>query len=246
MVNAIGRLDTQRSLKEFADWTDRIVAGGLPAAVPMRPQGIERNVVITLWDWSGPKSYLHDEISTARRNPTLNSGGLIYGAPEESTDLIPVLDPVRHTASEMKIPVRDPKTPSSKDNPMQPSPYWGDEPIWDSQASAHNPMFDEKGRVWFTSRVRGPDNPAFCKVGSDHPSAKLFPLKQSNRHLSMFDPETGKFTLISTCFPTHHLQFAEDTNHTLWTSAGGPGSGVVDWLNRKVFAETGDEAKSQG
>ena len=85
MVNAIGRLDTQRALKEFADWTDRVAAGELPAAVPMRPQGIERNVVITLWDWSGPKSYLHDEISTDRRNPTLNAGGLIYGAPEEST-----------------------------------------------------------------------------------------------------------------------------------------------------------------
>ena len=246
MVNAIGRLDTQRALKEFADWTDRIAAGELPAAVPTRPQGIERNVVVTIWDWSGPKSYLHDEISTDRRNPTLNPGGLIYGAPEESTDMIPVLDPLRHLATEMKIPVRDPKTPSAKNNPMQPSPYWGDEPIWDSQASVHNPMFDEKGRVWFTSRVRGPDNPAFCKAGSDHPSAKLFPLMQSNRHLSMFDPETGKFTLISTCFPTHHLQFAEDANHTLWTSAGGPASGVVGWLNRRMFEETGDEAKSQG
>jgi hypothetical protein len=246
MVNAIGRLDTQRALKEFANWTDRIAAGELPAAVPMRPQGIERNLVVTLWDWSDPKSYLHDAISTDKRNPGVNAGGLIFGAPEESTDLIPVLDPFRHTTTQMKIPVRDPNTPSSKDNPMQPSPYWGDEPIWDSQASVHNPMFDEKGRVWFTSRVRAPDNPSFCKQGSEHPSAKLFPLKQSNRHLSMFDPETGKFTLISTCFPTHHLQFAEDANHTLWASAGGPASGVVGWLDRKMFDETGDEAKSQG
>jgi hypothetical protein len=246
MVNAIGRLDTQRALALFADWTDRIAAGELPAAVPMRPQGIERNVVITMWDWASPTSYLHDEISSDKRDPTVNAGGLIYGAPEESTDMIPILDPIRHTASETRMPVRDPKTPSSKDNPMQSSPYWGEEPIWDSQASAHNPMFDERGRVWFTSRVRGPDNPAFCKEGSDHPSAKLFPITQSNRHLSMFDPGTGKFTLISTCFSTHHLQFAEDANHTLWTSAGGPASGVVGWLNRKMFDETGDEARSQG
>ena len=62
----------------------------------------------------------------------------------------------------------------------------------------------------------------------------------------MYDPKTGKFTLISTCFPTHHLQFAEDANQTLWTSAGGPASGVVGWLNRKMFEETGDEKKSQG
>src|SRR5437764_212218 len=171
------------------------------------------------------KAYLHDEIATDKRHPTVNANGLIYGAPEESTDFIPVLDPVAHKAGQIKMPVRDPQTPSSKANAMTPSPYWGDEVIWDSQTSMHNPMFDEQGRVWFTSRVRPPDNPAFCKKGSAHPSAQLFPLEQSNRHLAMYDPKTSQFTLISTCFPTHHLQFAEDANQTLWTSAGGPASG---------------------
>ena len=107
-------------------------------------------------------------------------------------------------------------------------------------------MMDEKGRVWFTARVRPPENPDFCKKGSSHPSAKVFPINSANRHLSMYDPKTKKFTLISTCFSTHHLVFAEDANHTLWTSAGGPASGVVGWLNRKMFEETGDEQKSQG
>jgi hypothetical protein len=246
MTNNIGRLDTQRAFKLFADWTDRIAAGELPASIPMRPQGVERNVVITLWDWAGPKDYLHDEISTDKRNPTVNANGLIFGATEESTDLFPVLDPINHKATQVKMPVRDPKTPSSKDSATAPSPYWGDEIIWDSKTSMHNPMFDEKGRVWFTSRVRSPDNPAFCKKGSEHPSAKMFPLERSNRQLSMYEPATGKITLISTCFPTHHLVFAEDANHTLWTSAGGPQSGVIGWLNRKMFEETGDEEKSQG
>ena len=246
MVNNIGRLDTQRALKLFADWTDRIAAGELPASKPTRPEGVERNVVITLWDWAGPKDYLHDEISTDKRNPSVNANGPIYGATEESTDLFPVLDPVNHKATQVKMPVRDPKTPSSRDNAMAPSPYWGDEIIWDSRTSMHNPMFDEKGRVWFTSRVRAPDNPAFCKKGSEHPSARIFPLERSNRQLSMYDPETGKITLISTCFQTHHLVFAEDANNTLWTSAGGPQSGVIGWLNRKMFEETGDEEKSQG
>ena len=246
MVNAIARLDAPRAFKLFAEWTDRIAAGELPASRPSRPQGIERNVVITMWDWAGPKHYLHDEVSTDKRNPTVNANGLIYGATEESTDVAPILDPVNHKASQLKMPVRDPNTPSSKRNPMAPSPYWGDEPIWDSQTSMHNPMFDEHGRVWFTSRVRPPANPGFCKKGSDHPSATLFPLEQSNRHLSMYDPKTGKITLISTCFSTHHLVFAEDANNTLWTSAGGPTSGVIGWLNRKTFDETGDEAKSQG
>ncbi|MGA2127261.1 MAG: carboxypeptidase-like regulatory domain-containing protein [Xanthobacteraceae bacterium] len=247
MVNAISRIDAHRALELFADWTDRIAAGELPAATPSRPQGIERNVVITLWDWAGPQQYLHDQISTDRRHPTVNANGRIYGSPEESTDFVPILDPVRNTTSQLKMQVRDPATPSSKDLPiLAPSPYWGEEPIWDSQTSVHNPMFDEKGRVWFTARVRPPENPAFCRKGSDHPSARLFPLAQSNRQLAMYDPKSDKLTLISTCFPTHHLQFAEDANQTLWTSAGGPASGVIGWLNRKMFEETGDEQRSQG
>ena len=246
MVNAINRLDSKLAFQLFGDWTDRIANGELPFAQPPRPQGVERNVVLTLWDWSRPTAYMHDEISTDRRNPTLNANGKLYGTTEESTDFLPILDPVRNTVTEVKHPVRDPNTPSSNANPMAPSPYWGDGPIWDSQTSTHNPMMDEKGRVWITARVRPPANPDFCKAGSDHPSAKVLPLQEANRHLSMYDSATGKFTLISTCFPTHHLIFAEDANNTLWTSAGGPQTPVVGWLNRKLFEETGDEQKAQG
>src|SRR5262249_9774988 len=57
---------------------------------------------------------------------------------------------------------------------------------------------------------------------------------------------TGKWSLISTCFTTQHLYFAKDVNNTLWTSAGGPASGVVGWLNTKMYDETGDEVRSQG
>ena len=245
MARDINRLDAPRALALFADWTDRIAAGELPFAQPQRPQGVERNLVLTLWDWASTTTYLHDLIGTDRRKPTVNANGKLYGSAEESTDMVPVLDPNTHTVSEVKHPVRDPKTPSSKSGPMQPSAYWGPQPIWDSQTSNHNPMMDEKGRPWFAARVRHPGNPDFCKKGSSHPSAKVFPINDSGRHLSMYDPASGKWTLISTCFPTHHLIFAEDANNTLWvSSAFGPG--VIGWLNRKVFEETGDEARAQG
>jgi hypothetical protein len=200
MINVINRLDSKLAFQLFGDWTDRIAKGELPFVQPARPQGVERNVVLTLWDWSRPTAYLHDEISTDRRNPTLNANGKLIGTTEESTDFLPILDPVRNIATEVKHPVRDPKTPSSNDNPMAPSPYWGEAPIWDSQTSTHNPMMDEKGRVWITARVRPPANPDFCKKGSDHPSAKVFPVEEANRHLSMYDPATGKFTLIARAF----------------------------------------------
>src|SRR4029434_9786013 len=98
------------ALAVFADWTNRVASGEIPPPPP-RPQGIERNVVITQWDWADPKSYLHDEVSTDRRNPTLNPNGLIYGALELSADYLPVLDPVRHTTRRVDLTVRDPKTP---------------------------------------------------------------------------------------------------------------------------------------
>src|SRR3982751_5107012 len=177
MVNALARTDSARMLKQFADWTDRVAMGELPAAKPLRPQGVERNVVITLWDWSNPRAYLHDEVSTDRRNPTLNAYGKLYGATEESTDFIPVLDPIKHVPLEIKHPVRDPETPSSREAPLAPSPFWGGEPIWDSHSTTHNPMLDEKARVWFTARVRAPRNPEFCRKGSSHPSAAVFPLE---------------------------------------------------------------------
>jgi hypothetical protein len=232
-----------RMLRMFADWTDRIAAGEVPPTPP-RPQGIERNVVITMWDWADPKAYLHDLVSTDRRNPTVNANGLIYGVLEASADYLPVLDPKTNTVSRVPVTLRDPNTPPAAPQQVAgPSPYWGTEPIWNSKANVHNPMFDEKGRVWITSRVRPPDNPAFCKAGSSHPSAKLFPLNNANRHVAVYDPKTKEMKHISTCFGTHHLMFGDDANRTLWLSGGGP---VIGWVNTKVWDETGDEEKAQG
>src|SRR5690242_9301593 len=78
MVSSIGRLDAQHAFANFAEWTDRIARGELPSSTPSRPQGVERNIVISLWDWSNPTAYMHDEVSTDKRNPTVNAYGQIY------------------------------------------------------------------------------------------------------------------------------------------------------------------------
>ena len=250
MLRNLGRLDANRAINNFADWSDRIAAGAVPSSAPSRPQGVERNVVVSIWDWSRPHVYIHDEIATDKRNPTVNANGPIFGSPEWSSDYAPVLDPATHSATEVKLPVRDPRTPSSRTDPMfAASPYWGDEAIWDSQTTPHNPMMDQKGRVWFTSRIRSSRNPAWCDRGSAHPSAVVFPLARSARQLSVLDPKTGAIKLIDTCFSTHHLQFAEDADNTLWLSVGFGGNGdgnAVGWLNTRIYDETGDEQKAQG
>src|SRR5688572_5069983 len=243
MTGMVQQMGAPRTLKMFADWTDRIAKGEVPPTPP-RPQGIERNVVITMWDWADPKVYLHDLVSTDRRNPTVNANGPVYAVLEASADYMPVLDPKTHTVGRIPVTVRDPDTqPSAQQKVAVASPYWGTEPIWNSKANVHNPMLDEKGRVWITSKIRPPENPAFCKAGSSHPSAKLFPLNNSGRHLAVYDPKTKEMKHVGTCYGTHHLMFAEDANNTLWMSGGGP---VVGWFNTKLWDETGDEEKAQG
>jgi len=71
----------------------------------------------------------------------------------------------------------------------------------------------------------------------------VYPKDTSNRQTEVYDPKTGKITMIDLCFNTHHLNF--DDNGTLWFSAGGPYD-VIGWLDMKKWDATHDDAASQG
>lgn len=243
----VGGLATPRAVQMFADWSDRIKAGEVPPAPP-RPQGVERNVVITQWDWSNDKGFLHDEIVTDKRNPTVNANGPVYGLEQFSADAVNVLDPVRHRASVLQFPIFDSKMTVDAGE-MQTDPLaYGEDIVKPARANLHNPMLDHKARLWVTGEVRlGVNQPAFCRSGSNHPSANVFPLARvessgGGRQLAVYDPQTRKWTPVDTCYGTHHLQFAEDANHTLFTS-GHPD--VIGFLNTKLFDETGDAVRAQ-
>ena len=245
-MNNLGEM----AFANYGDWTDRIAKGELPFAKPSRPQGVERNIVVTLRDWMNEKQYLHDLIASDRRNPTVKRYGPVVGSPEYSSDTLPILDPVKNVATTFVAPVRDTSMPLNLGpghaaglDTLQTSAYWGGERIWETRVNNHNSMFGRDGRLWLAASVRGADNPAFCKAGSDHPSAKAFPMDRAVRHIAVLDLKTKKYTFVETCFSTHHPQFGYDANDTLWTSGGGP---VVGWVNTKMFDQTGDAAKSQG
>src|SRR5262249_61050834 len=104
MAAALGRQDTKITLTNFANWTDRIAAGELPFAKPDRPQGVERNVVVTQWDWADPKVYLHDQVSTDKRKPTVNAYGKNYGPTEERSGDFPLLDSRANPPRKATIP----------------------------------------------------------------------------------------------------------------------------------------------
>lgn len=250
MTNQLAGVFGGVPFKYYAEWTERIARGETPHARPRRPEGLERNIVVTSWEWHTDKQYLHDLIASDRRQPTVNAYGPLFGAPEYSTDLMPILDPKTHRVTFYRLPVRDSDMPealgpghAASADVLRPSAYWGSEKLWDTRANNHNSMFDQQGRLWLAAGLRGADNPSFCTQGSDHPSARIFPLERSSRQVTMLDPKTMTYTFIDTCFGTHHLQFGYDADNTLWLSGTGP---VAGWINPKVFDETGDAAKAQG
>jgi hypothetical protein len=227
MTVPMSRFGRDRALDMFADWTDRINAGEVPEAPP-RPSGVEQNLVLTQWGWSNEEGFVHDNVSTDKRDPTLYPGGQVFGV-AQTQGLLTITDPFTHQSRELVIPMREQGNRSVS--------YVGGMP-----SNPHNPMMDDKNRVWMTSSIRPNENPDWCK-DSDHPSAKRFPIERSGRQLSYFDANTEKFTLIDTCYSTHHLQFANDEHDTLWSSGD---RNVVGWLDTKKLDKTGDEAASQG
>ncbi|PWT99411.1 MAG: hypothetical protein C5B51_27155, partial [Terriglobia bacterium] len=235
------------SLKAYADWTERVAKGELPP-VPPRPRGVERNVVVTLWDVGDDHSFMHDEISTDKQHPTVNAYGRVYAVNAGHGQLV-VMDPRENNTFSVEIPTREPKekVPSRFPAPNRPSLHWGMEHLWANPpynpADPHNPMFDSKGRVWLTSKIRSNQDPAWCN-DPNNKFASWFPLRSSGRQASFYDPKTRQFTLIDTCFSTHHLQFDNDPDETVYfNELSGP---MFGWIDTKVYDETHDEQKAVG
>jgi hypothetical protein len=247
MYGVLNNQGQTRSLKVYADWTERIAKGEVPPA-PKRPTGVERNLVLTLWDVGDDHSFMHDLVSTDKNRPTVNANGMIYAVSAGHGSLV-TLDPRTNSADEIEIPTRAPRdqVPSRFPRPNRPSLWWGDTHLWANPpynpADPHNPMIDSKGRVWMTSKIRPNADPSWCNDPANK-FAAWFPLRNSGRQASYFDPRTKQFTLIDTCYSTHHLQFDNDANETLYfNELSGP---IVGWIDTKVYDETKDEQKAVG
>src|SRR2546426_897436 len=250
MYGTLGTMGKDASLKSFADWTDRIAKGEVPPA-PARPKGIERNVVVTLWDVGDDHSFMHDEASTDKNHPTVNGGGPVYAVSAGHGQLV-IMDPKENSTFSVDIPTRASKetVPSRFPKPAMPSLHWGNEHLWANPpynpADPHNPMLDSKGRVWTTSKIRPNQDPAWCSDPTNK-YADYYPLRTSGRQASFYDPKTQKWALIDTCFATHHLQFDNDPDETVYfNELSGP---IVGWVDSKVYdktlAETNDEVKAE-
>lgn len=99
---AAGFMQLGENRKQYAKWSEAIKAGAPPKEAP-RPTGIERNMVVTLWDWATPVSFLHDESAAAHYDPTVNANQPIWGV-SNSNDFLAWLEPVKNESGLMPVP----------------------------------------------------------------------------------------------------------------------------------------------
>ena len=254
MTNALNNFGHDRGLAMFADWSSRIAAGEVPPAPP-RPQGIERNVVVSLWEFGTDKSFFHDIGSSDDRHPTANAYGPIYGT-DFSGNALAFLDPYTGENSMIPLKLRNEKDrellkPFTSQTVGAPSPYWGDELIWNDRVTSAQPRLDSKGRFWFHSQTRA-DLPDWCKATSNNPYAKIFPIPEKTvaRGGTFYDPKTGKFGSVDTCLPSGHMVFADDKDETLYyasTPGVGPEHrGGIGWIKTRLWDQNHDSEKSVG
>ena len=252
-LDGLGREAVEKML---ADWGARIAAGEVPPAPP-RPTGIERNVVISQWDWGFPESFVHDLISTDKRNPTLYANGKVYGVDRTGGGRLLILDPLKNAVSWLQVEPRDKShgyslTKDYYHGQEEEQAYVGEDKEW--MASPHNPMFDEKGRLWMTVQIRAGGHdyyPAWAKntIVTDNPADvdaayNLVSKNGNNMQLGYYDTKTNKFVTVDTAYNTHHLQL--DWQDRIWTDGGGSAAGELDTKKLNLTNEQTIEATEAG
>jgi hypothetical protein len=230
MGGAYKRLGEQRAM--LANWTERIAKGEAPTQAPPRPQGVERNLVVTWWDWGSDKDGRTDSTPSDIHSPRVNANGPVYGV-SQPTDLLTIVDPLENRATAIKIPSTAPKTGASP----APSPYWGAENIWERSSDPRSAAMDSQGRVWFTGRIRAGQNPAHC---TSNAFGKYYPLANGGRQVMMYDPKTKQFTGVDTCFTADHNQIARDK--TMYFGMNN----ALGWLDLNAYEKTKNAESSQG
>ncbi|WP_050986430.1 carboxypeptidase-like regulatory domain-containing protein [Rhizorhabdus wittichii] len=206
----------------YADWTARIGKGALPAEQPRRPSGIERNVVISIWDWGGP-TFNHDLIATDPRHPDLNAGGPVFGV-EPHVGRLTMVDPNTSEARLLDIP-------DGRRHPMLVT-------------------LDRRGRVWFPSygpqflKEHVADTPppkAECAAEWVDPAGKNFIVAPRVEYLRMYDPARNRFTSVPMCLD-RRAKAAPDTYKALFFTSDT----VIAWIDPDQWDRTGDAARATG
>jgi hypothetical protein len=224
--------------KVFADWTDRIAQGRAPTIAPPRPAGVERNIVITEWDWGTPTDGRSDNAASDTRDPRVNANGPIYGA-SQMTDTLSILDPGENRAMVVKVASGAANLVSGFNASPTPSPVWGGD-VWKRAADPRSIAIDAQARVWLAVRNRvAQSQPAFCGPGSKT-FGKYYALPASGRQVALYVPTTRQFSYIDTCFSADHNVIGQD-NFIYFGMTG-----AIGWIDITAWDKTHDAEASQG
>ena len=229
MFRGATRFGYEAFLDVFGDWSERIHSGEVPPAPP-RPTGAERNVVITQWEVADLYTHPHDISATDRRNPTSNANGPVYLV-DYAQDWLVIIDPVNNSWKRVRVPThpmdKEPTQGYTAMGNAVPGGHTNFEGVYShSLTQPHNPMTDEFGRVWMTTRISSWE-PEYCPPGT-----------WVSDSYTMYDPETGEMEVIPTCFRTHHLEFADGPEGRLWSCGLG-------YLDTNAY-DPEDPLKAQG
>jgi len=171
----------------FSRWTDAIAAGAYPEA-PARPSGLERNAVISVWDWATLQGSRADSQGTYEWDPTLNGNGRVYGVHQEDT-MLSWLDPMTHEVGREEL----------------------------AAEGLRSIAMDGQGRVWATARLdQGETLPDFCRPGSDNPFVKYFRPTQTGKQVVVYDPASGEVEKIPSCLAVDHNHLTEEPDKPLY------------------------------
>ena len=274
MVANMSHFGYDRGISMFADWTDRIAQGEVPPAPP-RPQGIERNIVLTVYDFAGPRTFLHGVVATSKWNPGVNPNGPVYNGDWSGGTLVSV-DPLENTASTVPLPLRNEADRKfmptwSPQHVAEPSPYWGNELVWkDDVVNPKNTLMDRKGRLWISMENRKPEAPDFCKASAGNKFAQAWesgnPKYASVARMGIDAQQGGGRALKPWETPPglgvdiydpktgkfqavdlcYALSHAAFANDKDETIYFSLRRGGLGWLNTRVWDQTHDAAKAQG
>ena len=145
MMGGLGQMGKERALAMFADWTNRIAAGELPPAPP-RPQGAERNVVITEMGLGGPEgvSARRDRDRQAQSHRQ-RQRACSTGLPRRARTTSPCSTRCTTPTSQVKMPVRDPKTPGRRTSRCSLRPIGATKPSGTARPPCTTPCSTRRG-----------------------------------------------------------------------------------------------------
>ena len=226
-ADAVGRL------------TDR-VKGGEADLRPARPQGLERNVVLTQWDYGDAKKYYaRRQRDRQAESDSVNANGPIYIDPRSA----PTTSTVRRSREDTPpMPVRcrfATRRSSSVHSEVWCSPRrtGATSRSGRGRRRPHSSMMDAQGRVWTASRIREDNNPDLVQGWVEPPVGEA--VSDHEERPAAHDVRSEDQAVDD----DRHLLPARTTwSSTTRTCCGSPTEGatgdgdVIGWVDTKMYS----------